>query len=74
MLRMKLKSYSKTKQVGIELRNDDWLMCLIIKFVCDAAISIKIDILHICFCSFDLCCPILEKDNFVGSVCSVLSY
>ena len=30
-----------------------------------AAISIKIGVLLICFCSFEFSCSILEKDNFV---------
>ena len=30
-----------------------------------AAIAIKISILLICFCSFDLSCPILEKYIFI---------
>ena len=32
---------------------------------CKAAFSIKIGNLLICFCRFDLSCPILEKDNFI---------
>ena len=35
--------------------------------------SVKISNLFICFCSFDLPCPILEKDNFIENVCIVLS-
>ena len=27
----------------------------------------------ICFCSFDLSCPILEKDNFIQNSITVLS-
>ena len=38
-----------------------------------AALSIKISILLICFCSFDLFCPILEKDNFIEILYIVLS-
>ena len=30
-----------------------------------AAVASKISNLIICFCSFDLSCPILEKDNFI---------
>ena len=30
-----------------------------------ATISFKISNFLICFCSFDLSCPILEKDNFI---------
>ena len=43
---------------------------------CQAAISVKICNLLICFCSFDLSCPILEKDNFINKFvyCIVLSY
>ena len=36
-------------------------ICYII--LSEAAISIKISNLLICFCSFDVFCPILEKDN-----------
>ena len=32
---------------------------------CQAAVSIKINNLLICFYNFDLYCPILEKDNFI---------
>ena len=38
-----------------------------------AAISIKISILLINFCSFDLFCAILEKDNFIEILYIVLS-
>ena len=37
-----------------------------------AATSIKISNLLICFCSFDFC-SILEKDNFIEHLYSVLS-
>ena len=30
-------------------------------------------ILLICFCSFDLFCPLLEKDNFIENVYIALS-
>ena len=33
-----------------------------------AADSIKISNLLVCFCSFDLSCRILEKDNFIKNV------
>ena len=39
-----------------------------------AAIVIKVSNLFICFCSFDLSCPILEKDNFIETFYNVLSY
>ena len=38
-----------------------------------AAISFKISNLLICFCSFDLSCPILGKDNFIENLYIVLS-
>ena len=37
-----------------------------------AAVAIQISNLLICFCNFDLSCSILEKDTFMGNVCSVL--
>ena len=37
------------------------------------AVAIKISNLHICFYSFDLSCPILEKNIFIESVYIVLS-
>ena len=37
------------------------------------AISIKISNLLICLCSFDLSCPIFEKDNFIEMFYIVLS-
>ena len=41
-----------------------------------AAITIEISILLICFCSFDLFCPLLDKDIFYRKFvyCIVLSY
>ena len=41
--------------------------------ICQAAISVKISNLLICFCSFDLSCPILEKDNFITNLYITLS-
>ena len=35
------------------------------KYPYQAAIAIKISNLLICFCRFDLSCPILEKDSFI---------
>ena len=37
------------------------------------AIAIKISNLLICFCSFDLSCSILEKDNCIENLYIVLS-
>ena len=45
----------------------------VILHFCQAAVSIKISKLLICFCSFDLSCPILEKNNFIKNVYIVLS-
>ena len=42
-------------------------------FLYQAAVVIKISNLVICFCSFDLSCPILEKDSFIENVYFVLS-
>ena len=42
--------------------------------LCQAALSIAITNLLVCFCSFDFSCPVLEKDNFVKHLCIVLSY
>ena len=39
----------------------------------EAAIAVKISNLLICFCSFDLSCPILEKYSFIENVYIVLS-
>ena len=38
------------------------------------AIAIKISNLLIYFCSFELSCPILEKDNFIEHLYIVLSH
>ena len=49
----------------------------LLSFFSQATISIKISNFLICFCSFDLSCPILEKDNFNKSKklsCLVLLY
>ena len=43
------------------------------KKIYQAAIAIKISNLLICFCSFDLSCPILEKYSFFENVYIVLS-
>ena len=37
-----------------------------------AAVSFKISNFLTCICSFDLSCPILEKDNFIENVYIVL--
>ena len=37
-----------------------------------AAVAIKICNLLICFCSFDLSCPTLEKDSYIEKVLSCL--
>ena len=38
-----------------------------------ATIAIKISNLFICFCNFDLSCPILEKYIYIENVCILLS-
>ena len=53
-----------------------YLYCYTISFLChlsQASVTVKINNLLICFCSFDLFCPILEKDNFIENVYIVLS-
>ena len=42
-------------------------------FFSQAAVSVKISNLFICFCGFYLSCPILEKDNFIENTNIVLS-
>ena len=37
-------------------------------YFCQAVISVKVSNLLICFCSFDLCCRILEEYNFIENV------
>ena len=37
-----------------------------------AAVAIKISNLLICFCSFDLSCPILEKDIFIEKLYNII--
>ena len=39
-----------------------------------AAVTIYIRILLICFCSFDLFCPLLDKDRFIENLYIALSY
>ena len=46
----------------------NFLCCNLSSHFCQAAVSVKISNLLICFCSFDLSCPILEKDNFIKFV------
>ena len=43
------------------------------QFLLKAAISIKISNLLIGFCSFDLSCPILEKENVIENLSIALS-
>ena len=43
-------------------------------YVCQATMSVKISNLLICFCSFDLSCPILEKHILIENLYIVLSY
>ena len=38
-----------------------------------AAVTVKISILLICFCGFDLFCPLLDKDIFIENVYIALS-
>ena len=38
-----------------------------------AAVTIEISILLICFCSFELFCPLLDKDRFIENVYFALS-
>ena len=38
-----------------------------------AAVTVKISILLICFCSFDLFCPLLEKNSFIKNNYTALS-
>ena len=37
------------------------------------AVAVKICNLLVCFCSSDLSCPILDKDNFIENLYIVLS-
>ena len=39
-----------------------------------AAVTVEISNLLICFLNFDLSCPILEKDNYIETNNIVLSY
>ena len=41
--------------------------------LCQADVRVYISILLICFCSFDLFCPLLEKDIFIEIVYIVSS-
>ena len=50
--------------LGHFLRPDDQVLGLKLKYIY---------ILIICFCSFDLFCPLLEKDNLIENLCIALS-
>ena len=39
-----------------------------------AVVSIEMRNLLICFCSYDLSCPVLEKDSFIDNLDILLSY
>ena len=43
------------------------------KLFCQAAVAIKISNFFFCFSNFGLCCPILEKENFILNLYIVLS-
>ena len=54
-----------------------YIIYYIILFLCDfcqAAVSVKISNFFVCFCSFDLSCPILEKDNFIKFFYCIVMY
>ena len=46
---------------------------IVLHYFSQAAISNKTSNFLICFCSFDLSCPILEKDKFIENLYIVLS-
>ena len=47
-------------------------VCVYILFVCVYILFVSVYTL-LCFCSFDLSCPILEKYIFIENMCTVLS-
>ena len=52
---------------GFPLSLYKWFtICLIQPY--EAAVMVEISILLICFCSFDLFCPLLDKDNSISPV------
>ena len=65
------------------MASDIWLRTILIvrernvlfndAYFYQAAITINTSNLFICFCSFDLSCPIREKDNFIENLDIVLS-
>ena len=60
---------SKEENVLFNIQKTSFFLLL---HFCQVAISVKISNLLICFCSFDLSCPILEKDNFIENLDIVL--
>ena len=60
---------SKVKKERYLMRQDYTILCHFYQ----AVVAIYISILLICFCSFDLSCPILKKDSFIEHLYIVLS-
>ena len=44
------------------------LLSLLFLSLYQAAVTVEISILLICFCSFDLFCPLFEKDSFIKRI------
>ena len=47
--------------------SSSYYVIIFLHHFCQPSVSIKISNLLICFCSFDLSCPILEKDNYINN-------
>ena len=67
--KLKRTLFNKTKQYNIQIVSK----IILFNYSTSTILSIKISYFRICFCTFDLSCSILEKDNFIENVCIVLS-
>ena len=59
--------------VWVVLRTSSYYVSIFLRHFYKAAVAIKISNLLICFCSFELTCPKLEKYIFIENLYIVLS-
>ena len=67
-----IPSYTCSFSLSV-LRTSYYYVIIFLRHFYQAIVAIKISNFLICFCSFELFCPILEKDNFIENVYLVLS-
>ena len=60
-----LKLSTAEKERLLTQAHHETLVLLAINLLYQAAVTIEINTLLLCFCSFDLCCSLLDKDNSI---------